>query len=67
MWAESYETDKDPDRWAEARRYGVDLPERQEHLPLAEMEELVLQEVLEFVSKHEPRLVGPLGLRLQDE
>jgi len=67
MWVQSYETGRDPDKWEEARRHGLDIPEKQSHLPLAEMEELVLIEISEFVRKYHPNLIEPLGLCLKNK
>ena len=67
MWIDSYEKDYDLDKWAEVRRYGLDIPEKQSHVPLAEIEDQVLLEVSEFVKEYDPSLIKSLGLRMQNK
>ena len=67
MWVNSYEKDRYPDVWEQARLHGLNVPEKLSYSPLAEMEELVLAEVSEFVSKYHPNLVEPLGLGIQSK
>ena len=62
MWVQSYETDQDPQIWADARRHGLDIPEKQSHLPLAKMEKEVLQDFSEFVHEQHPDLIPELGI-----
>ncbi len=63
LWKEAYET-YDPHSWAEARSYGLDIPQQPAPLPLEEMEQIVLSEVAEYANEFFPELVEPLGLRL---
>lgn len=66
MWVTNYETEKEPHLWAEFRQSGLDLPEKQDLMPIAEMEGHVLEEVSEWAQVHKPHLIEPLGLSLQD-
>jgi hypothetical protein len=63
MWINSYETDRDKEIWKKARKSGLNIPEKR-HLPLQEMEELVLRSVTEFTKEHHPRLIDSLDLQL---
>jgi hypothetical protein len=62
LWRQTYETTADPESWALARRAGVDIPEKDESLPLEETEHAVLLTVAYFVGQYFPELVEPLGL-----
>ena len=61
MWFNAYEKEWDKQVLAEAREHGVNLP-KQDPLPLAEIEQIVLQEVAEFIKQYHPNLIKPLGL-----
>ena len=63
MWEQSYETKEDQALWEEARRHGVDLPEQQSILPLKEMEDIVLAQVLEYAEENDPDVIPILGLK----
>jgi hypothetical protein len=63
MWINSYETDRDKEIWKKARKSGLNIPEKR-HLPLKEMEELVLRSVTDFAREHHPRLINSLDLQL---
>ncbi len=62
MWINAYETDRDRQIWEKARSAGLDIPGKQSHLPLREMEELVLLEVYDFAKDYHPSLIKPLDL-----
>ena len=49
--------------WEDARKHGLDLPEKQSYLPLKEMEEIVLSQVYEFAKDNHPALIAELGLK----
>jgi hypothetical protein len=63
MWINSYETERDKQIWAQARKSGLNIPEKRK-LPLQEMEELVLRSVTEFTKEHYPSLINSLDLQL---
>lgn len=63
LWRESYE-EIDLRSWAEAREYGLDIPEQPTPLPLEDMEQQVLLEVAAYAMEYFPELVTPLGLRV---
>ena len=63
MWINSYETERDKQIWAQARKSGLNIPEKR-HLQLKEMEELVLRSVSEFVKEHHPSVTNALELQL---
>lgn len=65
IWIKQYETPKDTSTWTMYReQYGLDLPEKQTLLPLAEMEQGVLLEVGRYVFEFFPQLMEPLGLKI---
>lgn len=63
MWINSYETERDKQIWAQARKSGLNIPDKR-HLQLKEMEELVLLSVSEFASNYHPSLTNILELQL---
>ena len=68
MWGQEYEQDyrkQDPEAWAMAKKFGLDIPEEFTPLPLGEMEQLVLAEVTSYVTEYFPELVDPLSLHLR--
>jgi len=64
VWIKTYEKDKDQDLWANARKYGLDIPEDREGLPLADVEQQVLLEVGLYAHEFFPKLVDALSLRI---
>jgi len=64
MWVETYEADTRAE-WERARRFGLDLPKKQTHMPLIKMEELVLLQTSAFVRNYCPELIDPLGLDIE--
>ena len=62
LWRAVYET-ADP-HWEMMRQAGLDIPDVQPHLPLQEMEHLVLLQVADYAFQYFPELVEPLDLRL---
>ena len=63
MWKQSYEKEYAPTMWEDARKWGIGLPEKQEHLTLKEIEEIVLTQVQEFAKENRPQLIDELGLK----
>lgn len=61
MWHNGYEA-VDPESWEQARRAGLDIPERQTPLPLEEMEKVVLSQAAEYAHQYFPEVIGPLRL-----
>lgn len=47
--------------WAEARKAGLSLPEKPDHISLQEQEQMVLQLTGLFTNQHYPHLVRQLG------
>lgn len=66
LWRKTYEH-VDPEAWARARRYGVDVPEQPPPLPLEEQEQAVLLEVAQYATAYFAELVEPLGLRYKEK
>jgi hypothetical protein len=62
MYKNAYEN-VDMDMWAEARKMGVDIPEKPDIVSLEEREEIVLQMVAAYTSEFYPELLDPLNLR----
>ena len=63
IWEQSLETKEDQALWEEARRHGIDLPEQKSILPLKEMEDIVLAQVLEYAEENDPDVIPLLGLK----
>jgi hypothetical protein len=63
MYKNAYEN-VDMDKWAEARKMGVDIPQKPDIVSLEEREEIVLQMVAAYTSEYYPELIDPLGLRV---
>lgn len=61
MWQNSYET-VDPERWEQARRAGLHIPEHQTPLSIEEMEKVVLSQAAEYAREYFPEVIGPLRL-----
>jgi len=61
MWIHDYETEHDPKSWADARRHGLDIPEKQKHITLVDIEKEVLQDVSEYVHEYRPDLIDEFG------
>ncbi len=53
----------DMDMWANARKMGVDIPEKPDYIPLEEREELILTATASYVAELYPELLDPLDLR----
>ena len=51
----------DMDVWAEARAYGLNIPEKPARISFEEREEEVLTEVANYTRQYFPKLVKPLG------
>jgi len=62
MYKNAYEN-VDMDKWAEARKMGVDIPQKPDIVSLEEREEIVLQMVAAYTSEFYPELLDPLDLR----
>jgi hypothetical protein len=63
MWRNTYETEIDPTIWEDARKHGLEIPEKQSYVPLKDMEEAVLSQVYEFAKATRPELIVELGLK----
>ena len=61
MWINTYEKRKEYPYLDEWRKHGLDVPEKQEAIPLDKMEEDVLDEVQEYLENNKPDLLEPLG------
>ena len=48
--------------WAEARSYGLNIPEKPDFIPLEERNKEILQIVAAYTAKFYPELLDPLGL-----
>jgi len=64
MWVKTHETPKDPDKWARARKDGLDIPEEQTLQCLDDIEQHVLLQVGRYVYEYFPHLIEPLSLRI---
>jgi hypothetical protein len=62
MYKNAYEN-VDVDKWAEARKYGVDIPEKPDIVSFEEREEIVLQTVAAYTAEFYPELLDLLDLR----
>ena len=49
--------------WAEARSYGLNIPEKPDFIPLEEREKEILAIVAGYTSEYYPELLDPLDLR----
>jgi hypothetical protein len=62
MYKNAYEN-VDTDMWANARKMGVDIPEKPDFIPLEEREKEILATVAGYTSEFYPELLDPLDLR----
>lgn len=49
--------------WAEARSYGLNIPEKPDFIPLEEREKEILATVAGYTGEFYPELLDPLDLR----
>lgn len=52
----------DLDEWSQARKFGLNIPEKPEIITLEEQEEILLSMVAAYTQEYFPHLVAPLGL-----
>lgn len=62
LWAKTFEQ-VDEKGWAQARRYGLALPERPTPLPLKDTEADILADAATYIQKNFPELLDSLGVR----
>jgi len=68
MYKNTYENiDVDMKEWAEARSYGLNIPEKPDFIPLEEREKEILAIVAGYTGEYYPELLDPLDLRGQLE
>ena len=49
--------------WAEARSFGLNIPEKQDIIPIEERENEILQTVASYATEYYPELLDQLDLR----
>jgi len=62
MYKNSYE-DINMNEWAQARSYGLNIPDKPDIIPFEEREEALIQMVAAYTSEYYPELLDPLDLR----
>ena len=68
MYKNTYENiDVNMKEWAEARSYGLNIPEKPDFIPLEEREKEILAIVAGYTGEYYPELLDPLDLRGQLE
>jgi hypothetical protein len=64
MYKNTYENNIDMNEWAEARSFGLNLPEKPDFIPLEERENEILQTVASYTNEYYPELLDQLDLRI---